>query len=45
MTDVDYLFTANPKSDPNAKPIYEVRFDIRHRRVVREGAVGGSSGA
>lgn len=24
MTDVDYLFTANPKSDPNAKPIFEV---------------------
>ncbi|KAG1659378.1 hypothetical protein FOA52_007841 [Chlamydomonas sp. UWO 241] len=24
MTDVDALYTANPKSDPNAQPIYEV---------------------
>ena len=24
MTDVDFLYTANPKTDPNAKPIYEV---------------------
>ena len=25
MTDVDFLYTANPKNDPNATPIYEVR--------------------
>ncbi len=24
MTDVDFLYTANPKNDPNATPIYEV---------------------
>ena len=24
MTDVDYLYTSNPKNDPNARPIYEV---------------------
>ena len=24
MTDVDFLYTANPKIDPNAQPIYEV---------------------
>ena len=25
MTDVDHLYTANPKSNPDATPIYEVR--------------------
>ena len=29
MTDVDYLYTANPKIDTNAQPIYEVRVGIR----------------
>jgi glutamate 5-kinase len=30
MTDVDYLYTSNPKTDPKAKPIYEVsNFNIK----------------
>ncbi|GAX75186.1 hypothetical protein CEUSTIGMA_g2630.t1 [Chlamydomonas eustigma] len=35
MTDVDYLYTSNPKNDPNAKPIYEVCAIRPQSNVVR----------
>ena len=29
MTDVDFLYTSNPKSDPDARPIYEVKLQLK----------------